>query len=105
MQKATNEFAVSKRFENGDQRDTAKCKGDTHGGGDQNLTPHITGKDQGQVCQSIKAFSSFRSIEAFMIPFWERKMPEKPCSTWKTRGEALGTRKAGSPEPGAQESI
>lgn len=87
---------------------TVKCKGDTHGEGGQNLTPHITGKDQGKVCQSIKAFRSFLSIEAFMIPFWERKMPEKPCSTWKTHGEVTGDKKgvkAGPPEPGTQESI
>lgn len=108
MQKATNEFAISKRFENGDQRDTVKCKGDTHGEGGQNLTPHITRKDQGKVCQSIKAFRSFRSIEAFMIPFWERKIPKKSCLTWKTHGDATGDKKgvkAGLPEPGAQESI
>lgn len=35
-------------------------------------------------------------------------MPEKPCSTRKTHGEATGDKKgvkAGLPEPGAQESI
>lgn len=96
MQKVTNEFAVSKRFENRDQRDTAKCKGDTHGEGAENLTPHITGKDQGKVCQSIKAFRSFRSIEAFLGKknareamfdsenSWRGHWGQEGCQNWAT---------------------